>query len=139
MSGLSSSQSSPNDYSSEDREDTQFSQILNNQHTQFNTNSFLYPIDETEDFYDPFSELSLFLSTKIKKEIQGSGSIKQWSGKIQTDLLAKILPEFKQKFPKYRLGASALKKVWEKSPGTPGIWLGYRLQATGLVLKTCSL
>ena len=76
--------------------------------------SFLYPIDEAEDFYDPFSDLNLFLSKKIKKEIQETGSSEKWSGKIEANLLAKILPEFKQKFPKYRLGTSALKKVWEK-------------------------
>ncbi|MDJ0652317.1 MAG: hypothetical protein QNJ27_04865 [Simkaniaceae bacterium] len=76
--------------------------------------SFLHPIDEAEDFYDPFSDLNLFLSKKIKKEMQESGSSEKWSGKIEADLLAKILPEFKQKFPKYRLGTSALKKVWEK-------------------------
>lgn len=76
--------------------------------------SFLHPIDEAEDFYDPFSDLNLFLSKKIKKEIHESGSSGKWSGKIEANLLAKILPEFKQKFPKYRLGATALKKVWEK-------------------------
>ncbi|MCB1107385.1 MAG: hypothetical protein KDK76_04740 [Chlamydiia bacterium] len=74
----------------------------------------LHPIDEVEDFYDPFSDLSLFLSKKIKCEMEQTGSTKKWSGKIEANLLAKILPEFKQKFPKYRLGASALKKVWEK-------------------------
>lgn len=78
------------------------------------SSSFLHPIDEAEDFYDPFSDLNLFLSKKIKKEIQESGSSGKWSGKIEANLLAKILPEFKQKFPKYRLGTSALKKVWEK-------------------------
>ncbi len=74
----------------------------------------LYPIDETEEFHDPFSDLSLFLSKKIKQEIEKHGSSKQWSNKIQTDLLAKILPEFKVKFPKYRLGVASIKKVWEK-------------------------
>jgi len=76
--------------------------------------SFLYPIDESEEFYDPFSDLSLFLSKKIKREIDASGSLSKWSGKIEANLLAKILPEFKKRFPKYRLGASALRKVWEK-------------------------
>lgn len=103
MSGLSSSHSYPNPdsdelqkYNSRDRE------------------PLLNPIDETEDFYDPFSDLSLFLSRKIKGEIQERGSVSKWSGKIEANLLAKILPEFKQKFPKYRLGTAALKKVWEK-------------------------
>ncbi|MCP5506236.1 MAG: hypothetical protein H7A38_05075 [Chlamydiales bacterium] len=76
--------------------------------------SFLYPVDESEDFYDPFSDLNLFLSKKIKHELQERGSSSKWSGKIEANLLSKILPEFKQKFPKYRLGTSALKKVWEK-------------------------
>lgn len=76
--------------------------------------SLLYPIDEAEDFYDPFSDLNLFLSKKIKSELQESGSSSKWSGKIEANLLAKVLPEFKQKFPKYRLGTTALKKVWEK-------------------------
>lgn len=74
----------------------------------------LHPIDEAEDFYDPFSDLSLFLSKKIKSEIETSGDSKNWSGKIEANLLAKILPEFKEKFPKYRLGTSALKKMWDK-------------------------
>lgn len=74
----------------------------------------LHPIDEAEDFYDPFSDLNLFLSRKIKEEIEESGSQKNWSKKIEVNLLAKILPEFKQIFPKYRLGRFALKKVWEK-------------------------
>lgn len=77
-------------------------------------NAHLYPIDETEDFHDPFSDLSLFLSKQIKSEVQRNGSTKQWSQKIEKDLLQKILPEFKVKFPKYRLGVSAIKKVWEK-------------------------
>lgn len=72
------------------------------------------PVDETEDFNDPYSELSLFLSKKIKKELEVYGSLKKWSSKIQKDLLGKILPEFKKAFPNYRLGASALKKMWEK-------------------------
>lgn len=76
--------------------------------------SSLYPIDEAEDFYDPFSDLNLFLSKKIKSELQETGSSSKWSGKIEANLLARILPEFREKFPKYRLGTSALKKVWEK-------------------------
>ncbi len=72
------------------------------------------PVDESEEFNDPYSDLSLFLSKRIRKEIDTHGSLKNWSGKIQTDLLKKILPEFKQIFPKYRLGAAALKKMWEK-------------------------
>ena len=103
MSGLSSPHSYPNPDSDE-------LQKLNGSDRE----SLLNPIDEADDFYDPFSDLSLFLSKKIKNEIEKSGSSNKWSGKIEANLLAKILPEFKQKFPKYRLGTSALKKVWEK-------------------------
>ncbi len=74
----------------------------------------LYPIDETEDFYDPFSDLSLFLAGKIKHELIKENNPKQWSKKIQDLLLKEILPEFNHKFPKYRLGVTALKKTWEK-------------------------
>lgn len=76
--------------------------------------SFLYPIGDSEDFYDPFSDLNLFLSKKIKKEMETDGSLKKWSSQIESNLLAKILPEFKKNFPKYRLGAAALKHVWGK-------------------------
>lgn len=72
------------------------------------------PHSPSQGFHNPFSDLNLFLSTQIKREIEKQGSTTQWSGKIEADLLSKILPEFKQKFPKYSLGASSLKKVWEK-------------------------
>ncbi|MCK4934393.1 MAG: hypothetical protein KAR79_02285 [Simkaniaceae bacterium] len=80
----------------------------------FNKNTSLYPIDESEEFLDPYSDLNLYLSKKIKKEIQTYGSSKKWSHQIQADLLSKLLPEFKEHFPKYRLGGSALRKIWEK-------------------------
>ena len=81
---------------------------------QISAQAHLYPIDESDDFHDPFSDLSLFLSKKIKQEIDKHGSIKHWSSKIESHLIAGILPEFKLKFPKYRLGVHAIKKVWEK-------------------------
>src|SRR3990167_6761081 len=74
----------------------------------------LFPIDETEEFHDPFSDLSLFLAKKIKTEIARGSSPKKWSRNIQTDLLKTILPDFRKKFPKYRLGHTALKKTWDK-------------------------
>ncbi|MBI5274062.1 MAG: hypothetical protein HY860_03290 [Chlamydiales bacterium] len=77
-------------------------------------NTFLYPIDESEEFYDPFSDLSLFLAKKITKIISSGTLPKQWSGKVQELLLEKILPEFEKRFPKYRLGGSALKKTFDK-------------------------
>jgi len=76
--------------------------------------TYLFPIDETEEFHDPFSDLSLFLAKKIKQEISKSSSPKKWSRNIQTDLLKLILPDFQIKFPKYRLGHTALKKTWDK-------------------------
>lgn len=78
------------------------------------TKPYRVPIDEIEDFQDPFSDLCLFLSRKIKSEIHLTGSPKKWSTKIQEELLKKILPEFSESFPTYRLGANALKKMWDK-------------------------
>ncbi len=78
------------------------------------TNDTLFSIDEAPDFHNPYSDLSLFLSQKIKQEMHAHGSIKKWSHKIQEDLIQKITPDFQQKFPHYRLGISALKKMWDK-------------------------
>ncbi len=75
---------------------------------------FLYPVEEANDFHDPFSELSLFLAKRLKKEILKEGLPKTWSQNIQKTLLAEVLPEFRAHFPHYRLGISALKKTWEK-------------------------
>ncbi|MBS0620387.1 MAG: hypothetical protein JSS61_02890 [Verrucomicrobia bacterium] len=75
---------------------------------------FIASIDESPDFYDPYSDLNLFLSKKIKSEMGHCGSSKKWSLKIQEELLAKISPDFQRNFPQYRLGASALKKTWDK-------------------------
>ncbi len=84
--------------------------------------SFLHPVDESPDFHDPYSNLSLFLSDKIKKEIQQTersstkegGIVQKWTLKLQEELLKKITPEFQKKFPQYRLGVTAVKKIWEK-------------------------
>ncbi len=73
-----------------------------------------HPIDESPDLHDPYSELNLFLTRKIKEEFKNAGTTKKWSVYIQEKLIEKISPEFKKKFPHYRLGVSALKKVWEK-------------------------
>lgn len=80
----------------------------------YSGNHALHPIDETDEFHDPFSDLNLFLSKKIQSTIKRHGSAKKWSSKIQDELLSGILPEFKHKFPHYRLGLTALKKVWDK-------------------------
>src|SRR5580700_4949783 len=71
-------------------------------------------VDESPEFYDPYSDLNLFLSQKIKTEMQHCGSSKKWSLKVQEELLLKVAPDFHNKFPQYRLGVSALKKTWEK-------------------------
>ncbi|MCH9811895.1 hypothetical protein K0U07_03920 [bacterium] len=75
---------------------------------------YLYPVEEASDFHDPFSELSLFLAKRLKKEILKNSQPKKWSQNIQKTLLAEVLPEFREHFPHYRLGISALKKTWEK-------------------------
>src|SRR3972149_10258635 len=50
--------------------------------------------EETSDFHDPYSDLNLFLSQKIKQEMQHCGSTKKWSHKIEDELIQKITPEF---------------------------------------------
>ena len=73
-----------------------------------------HPIDESPDLHDPYSELNLFLTRKVKEEFKNAGTTKKWSIYVQEKLIEKITPEFKKKFPHYRLGVSALKKIWEK-------------------------
>ncbi|NGX51184.1 MAG: hypothetical protein K1060chlam2_01045 [Chlamydiae bacterium] len=70
-----------------------------------------YPQPESESQH---ISIDLFLSGKIKGEIEEAGCVSAWSKAIEVDLVAKILPEFKEKFPKSSLGTSVLKKVWEK-------------------------
>ena len=74
----------------------------------------IHSIDTTKDFEDPFSDLNLFLSRKIKGLIQDIALSGKWSAKVETRLLTKILPEFKKQFPKYELGVCAFKKAWAK-------------------------
>lgn len=71
-------------------------------------------IDEAPDFHDPYSDLSLFLSQKVRQEMQRNGWGRKWSLKIQEELLELITPEFEKRFPRYRLGVSALRKIWDK-------------------------
>lgn len=75
---------------------------------------YLDGIDESPEFHDPYSELNLFLSQKIKKELRHCSNSKKWTPQLQDQLLHKIAPEFQKKFPKYRLGTAAIKKTWEK-------------------------
>jgi hypothetical protein len=94
--------------------DTPYKKGLSEKEESLHAHAHLFPIDETEEFHDPFSDLSLFLAKKIKAELSTSASPKKWSRNIQTDLLKSILPDFNKKFPKYRLGNNALKKTWDK-------------------------
>lgn len=71
-------------------------------------------VDESPEFHDPYSELNLFLSQKIKQEMRHCSNSKKWSVKLQDELIHKIAPEFEKRFPRYRLGVAALKKTWEK-------------------------
>lgn len=76
--------------------------------------TLLSSVDELAEFYDPFSDLNLFLVQKITQQMRHFGNSKKWSVKIQEELLKNISCEFQKKFPHYRLGTSALKKTWEK-------------------------
>lgn len=84
------------------------------QKKQLLTRNPLDSIDESPEFHDPYSELNLFLSQKIKREMRHCSNSKKWSVQLQDELLHKITPEFQERFPRYRLGVSALKKTWEK-------------------------
>ncbi len=75
---------------------------------------FTDSVDEAPEFHNPYSELNLFLSQKIKQEMRHCSNSKKWSVKLQDELIHKITPEFEKRFPHYRLGLSALKKTWEK-------------------------
>ena len=77
-------------------------------------NKFLSPLDDGADFHDPYSDLSLFLSQKIKEECKESGFISKWSLYLQEKLIAKISPEFQKKFPNYKLGVNTLRTLWKK-------------------------
>jgi hypothetical protein len=74
----------------------------------------LNAVDESPEFYDPYSDLNLFLSQKVKQEMRHCGSSKKWTAKIQEELLERITPDFEAKFPHYRLNISNLKRTWEK-------------------------
>ena len=100
-SGSSDHYSSSFSFSRRKREDSSLRELLSS-------------VDESPEFYDPYSDLNLFLSQKIKQEMHHSGCLKKWSLKIQEELIQKITPEFQAKFPQYRLGVAALKKIWEK-------------------------
>lgn len=81
---------------------------------QLLSREYLDGIDESPEFHDPYSELNLFLSQKVKREMRHCSNSKTWSPQLQQQLLQKIAPEFEKRFPKYRLGSAAIKKTWEK-------------------------
>ncbi len=73
----------------------------------------LLPIDEADEYFDPFSNLNRFLLKKVKEAIS-SGSIGQEAfSLIEKDLVQFILPDFKIQYPRYRLGGYALKRIYE--------------------------
>ena len=64
----------------------------------------LHSVDESPEFHDPYSDLSLFLSHRIKQEMDSSDPSVRWTVKLQEELLSKITPEFQKKFPQYYKG-----------------------------------
>jgi hypothetical protein len=74
----------------------------------------IQPMDISSDFADPYSDLSLFLSQKVKEEVQEEGVVKKWSTLLQEKLIEKITPEFEKRFPNSRLGVHAVRKTFEK-------------------------
>jgi hypothetical protein len=94
-------------YNKEDDYEGSFSKRTLKAHT------YQFPINESEEFYDPFSDISLFLAKKIKTQILQSKK-KNWNSSIQKALIKDILPEFVHKFPKYHLRISALQKTFDK-------------------------
>ncbi|MCF7852876.1 MAG: hypothetical protein K9M07_06515 [Simkaniaceae bacterium] len=78
--------------------------------TQFSTP--LLPIDEAEDFFDPFSKLNAYLSKRVKEAIDSKNCTTFEEAFANQCLLNYILPEFQEQFPQYRIGETALKRVW---------------------------
>lgn len=74
---------------------------------------YLIPIDEVPELYHPYSEVNLFLSRRMKQEMQNAPT-KSWSIQLEQYLLEKITPKFQKKFPQFRISVSAIKKTWEK-------------------------
>ena len=59
---------------------------------------FLSAVDETPDFHDPFSDLNLFLSQKIKQVMQHESFGKKWSQQLQDNLIERSRPISKRSF-----------------------------------------
>lgn len=67
-----------------------------------------------EDCQDPFSDLSLFISGKMKQEIKKLPNSKQLSASLSQRLVGEIISDLKKQFPKYNLGNTYLKSAWSK-------------------------
>lgn len=80
----------------------------------FKAHTYLFPLNESEEFHDPFSEINLFLAKRIKREILREKNPRKWSRKTQSLLLKEVIPDFSRQFPGYRLGSMALQKTWNK-------------------------
>ena len=79
----------------------------------FNPKPSIIPIDEAEEFFDPFSKLNQALSRFVKNAIDEGFCSTHPSTFSEHQLMEHILPQFKKEFPKYRIGATAVKRVWE--------------------------
>lgn len=80
----------------------------------FQASTFLYPIDNSNDCYDPFSDLSLFLAKKITKLINDKVCPAKWSDQACHIIEKNVLPEFRKQFPRSRIGNITLRKIFEK-------------------------
>ncbi len=87
---------------------------LNRKKNNLSNQDLLHSVDESPEFHDPYSDLSLFLSNMIKKEMKDIDPSLRWTLKVQEELISKITPEFQKNFPQYRLGVTAVKKIWNK-------------------------
>lgn len=70
--------------------------------------------NELTPLQDPHSDISLFLSKKIREQAASLTPTKEWSHYLQEKLIQTITPDFEKKFPESRLGAATVKRVWEK-------------------------
>lgn len=74
----------------------------------------LFLVDDTPEFYDPFSSLNVYLAQEIQKHWRSFGCKMTWSLSLQEELVRAVSPGFQRAFPQYRLSITALKKTWEK-------------------------
>ncbi len=72
-------------------------------------------MDSIASFQDPYSDVSLFLTRKIKQLSEINSATKEWSQGLQKRLVERITPEFEKKFPTHHLGSAVIKRAWEKA------------------------